>query len=38
MLVTEQWPLERLIPYAHNPRKNDAAVERMCDAMVEHRT
>jgi len=25
---TEYWPIERLLPYARNPRKNDHAVER----------
>jgi hypothetical protein len=24
------WPIDRLIAYARNPRKNDAAVDRMC--------
>src|SRR6266853_300150 len=31
----EQWPLERLIPYARNPRKNDAAVDRMAASIRE---
>jgi DNA modification methylase len=35
VLTVEQWPLERLIPYARNPRKNDKAVERMCAAIRE---
>ena len=26
----ETWPIDRLIPYARNPRKNDQAVDRMC--------
>ncbi|WP_313950916.1 hypothetical protein [Accumulibacter sp.] len=26
-LTLEQWPLDRLIDYARNPRKNDHAVE-----------
>ena len=26
----EQWPIERLVEYPRNPRKNDAAVDRMC--------
>lgn len=25
---TEYWPIEKLLPYARNPRKNDHAVER----------
>lgn len=35
MLTVEAWPLARLIPYARNPRKNDAAVDRMCAAIRE---
>jgi hypothetical protein len=35
MLTVEHWPLERLIPYARNPRKNDQAVDRMCAAIRE---
>jgi ParB-like chromosome segregation protein Spo0J len=35
MLNVEHWPLERLIPYARNPRKNDDAVDRMCAAIRE---
>jgi DNA modification methylase len=31
----EQWPLQRLIPYARNPRKNDGAVERMRASIEE---
>lgn len=30
---TEIWPLDKLIPYAHNPRKNDQAVEAMAQAI-----
>src|ERR1039457_5094784 len=29
------WPVDRLIPYARNPRKNDAAVDRMCSSIRE---
>ena len=29
------WPIERLILYARNPRKNDAAVDRMCASIRE---
>lgn len=35
MLTVESWPLERLIPYARNPRKNDSAVGKMCAAIRE---
>ena len=31
----ETWPIERLIPYARNPRKNDAVVDRMCSSILE---
>jgi ParB-like chromosome segregation protein Spo0J len=31
----EQWPLDRLIPYARNPRKNDHAVGQMVSAIKE---
>ncbi|MEI8397298.1 MAG: DNA modification methylase [Rhodospirillaceae bacterium] len=34
-LSVEYWPLERLIPYARNPRKNDHAVDRMCASFTE---
>lgn len=34
-LVVETWPIERLIPYARNPRKNDAQVDRMASAIKE---
>src|SRR5262245_10695774 len=29
------WPIEKLVFYARNPRKNDSAVERMCASMRE---
>jgi len=29
----EVWPIDRFRPYARNPRKNDAAVDRMCDSI-----
>ena len=35
MLMVETWPVARLIPYARNPRKNDAVVEQMCGAIKE---
>src|SRR5208283_3078675 len=31
----ETWPIDRLIPYARNPRRNDAAVDRMCASIRE---
>ena len=32
-LQIEQWPVERLRPYEHNPRKNDHVVNKMADAL-----
>jgi len=29
------WPIDRLVFYAHNPRKNDSAVDRMCSSIRE---
>jgi hypothetical protein len=29
------WPIDRLVAYARNPRKNDAAVDRMCSSIRE---
>jgi DNA modification methylase len=34
-LMLEHWPIERLIDYARNPRKNDHAVEQMASVMSE---
>ena len=34
-IQVETWPIERLIPYARNPRRNDPAVERMCASLRE---
>lgn len=31
----EYWPIDRLVFYARNPRKNDAAVDRMCASILE---
>src|SRR3954466_13514235 len=31
----ETWPVARLVEYAHNPRRNDSAVDRMCDSIRE---
>ena len=29
----EQWPIDKLVFYARNPRKNDSAVDRMCSSI-----
>lgn len=34
-LTVEQWPLDRLVEYACNPRKNDDHVDRMCAVLRE---
>jgi ParB-like chromosome segregation protein Spo0J len=34
-LKVEQWPIDRLVEYAHNPRKNDDQVDRMVGAIKE---
>jgi DNA modification methylase len=31
----EYWPIDKLVFYARNPRKNDAAVDRMCSSIRE---
>jgi len=31
----ELWPIDRFVPYIRNPRKNDAAVDRMCASIRE---
>jgi DNA modification methylase len=31
----QTWPIEKLIPYARNPRKNDQAVDRMASSIRE---
>src|SRR4030081_2443308 len=31
----EHWPIDKLIFYARNPRKNDAVVDRMCSSIRE---
>ena len=33
-LTVEMWPVERLVPYARNPRKNDEQVEKIGRAHV----
>ncbi len=34
-LQIEVWPIDRFVFYARNPRKNDAAVDRMCSSIRE---
>lgn len=34
-LKVEQWPIDRLIPYVRNPRRNDEQVDRMASAIKE---
>jgi hypothetical protein len=34
-LQIEIWPIERFVFYARSPRKNDAAVDRMCSSIRE---
>jgi DNA modification methylase len=34
-LAVEQWPIERLLPYARNPRVNDHAVDQMAAVITE---
>lgn len=34
-LRVEEWPIDRLVPYARNPRKNDAVVAKMISAIRE---
>jgi hypothetical protein len=31
----QTWPIDKLVAYARNPRKNDAAVDRMCASIQE---
>jgi ParB-like chromosome segregation protein Spo0J len=31
----EVWPIDRLVPYASNPRKNNAVVDQMCASIKE---
>ena len=33
--LIEMWPIERLREYPRNPRKNDGAVDRMCESIRE---
>ena len=34
-LQIQIWPIDKLVFYARNPRKNDAAVDRMCSSIKE---
>ena len=34
-LEIQFWPIDRLVLYARNPRKNDAVVDRMCSSIRE---
>jgi ParB-like nuclease domain len=34
-LEIQSWPIDRLVLYARNPRKNDDAVDRMCSSIRE---
>jgi ParB-like chromosome segregation protein Spo0J len=34
-LQIEVWPIDRFVFYARNPRKNDAAVDRICNSIRE---
>lgn len=34
-MKTEQWNIERLVPYARNPRKNDGAVDKVAASIKE---
>jgi len=35
VMEIQAWPIDKLAPYAHNPRKNDSAVDRMCGSIRE---
>ena len=35
VLKVEIWPIDRLVPYCRNPRKNDEQVDRMVSAIKE---
>jgi hypothetical protein len=34
-LEIQLWHIDRLVPYARNPRKNNPAVDRMCSSIRE---
>src|SRR6058998_3409077 len=35
LMEVHAWPIDKLVFYARNPRKNDAAVDRMCGSIRE---
>src|SRR6266571_1270796 len=35
VMEVQIWPIDKLVLYARNPRKNDAAVDRMCGSIRE---
>ena len=35
LLEIQVWPIDRLVFYARNPRKNDPAIDRMCASISE---
>ena len=35
LMQIETWPVSRLVEYERNPRRNDGAVDRMCDSIRE---
>src|SRR6516164_5700664 len=35
ILQIHTWSIDKLVPYGRNPRKNDAAVDRMCGSIRE---
>src|ERR1700733_1360362 len=34
-MLVQSWPISRFVPYERNPRKNDTAVDRMCESIRE---
>ena len=32
----QNWPIDRLVHYARNPRKNDPVVDRLCSSILHH--
>src|SRR6202140_1623527 len=34
-MEVQMWPIDKLVSYARNPRKNDGAVDRMCSSIRE---
>src|SRR6058998_4333673 len=35
LMEVHAWPIDKLVFYARNPRKNDSAVDRMCGSIRE---